>query len=88
MTIIDILGWLGSALLASCGLPQVWTTYRTKTVKGLSLAMLLTWHFGGLFMLIYICVVAPALPVIVNYALNAVSTTSLLVMYWMYRNNK
>jgi uncharacterized protein with PQ loop repeat len=66
---MKVIGWLGSIMLATCGAPQAWKSYRTKSSGDISSAFLSLWAAGEIFTLIY---VAPTLnyPLIVNYVFN------------------
>lgn len=66
---MDNIGWIGSLLLAFCGLPQAWEAYRTKSAKGL------TWGFCGMWLIGELCTFAYVLPkadlpLLVNYSAN------------------
>lgn len=72
------LSWIGSLLLAICGIPQVVKAARDpRSTAGLSWGLLVCWYFGELCMIggVQHCV---SLPVIANYACNAI-----MVMYLM-----
>lgn len=85
--ILEAMGWIGAVCLTLCGLPQVYTTLKTKTTKGLSLGMLLTWHIGGVLTGIYILFTSGQGPLLFNYGLNTLVTTTLLVLYYRYKSN-
>jgi len=42
----ETIGWIGNILFAICGIPQVIKTYRSKSVKDLSLLFLWLWFEG------------------------------------------
>jgi len=67
--VISILGWLGSLLLAICGAPQAWQSYKDKHSDGISWAFLLLWGFGEIFCLGYVYDKFD-LPLLMNYAVN------------------
>jgi uncharacterized protein with PQ loop repeat len=50
----ELIGWLGAFLLATCGLPQAWKTYRTKKCEDLSWVFILFWFGGEVLTLTYI----------------------------------
>jgi len=64
-----LMGWLGSILLASCGIPQAWSSYKDKHSHGMSWAFLLLWAFGELFAMIYVYDKLD-LPMMMNYGTN------------------
>ena len=69
MSDLEMIGWIGSVLLASCGLPQAIKSYRQQHAHGVSLIFLIMWLFGEVLVLIY---VAPKghWPLIFNYTVN------------------
>jgi uncharacterized protein with PQ loop repeat len=68
---METIGWLGSLLLAFCGLPQALESIKTKSSAGLTWGFILMWSFGEIFTFIY---VAPKmdLPLIFNYTANII----------------
>ena len=68
---LEIFGWVGSALFAFCGLPQAIECYRAGHSRGLSWGFLLSWLFGEIFTLAYVFPKADY-PLLFNYALNLV----------------
>lgn len=68
---MELIGWMGSILLAFCGLPQAWQSYRDKNSDGMTWGMLLMWGFGELLTIIYIL---PKfyLPLLFNYTANLI----------------
>lgn len=69
MSLIEIIGWLGSICLAICGIPQAWQSYKDKHSEGISWGFVLLWAFGELFALAYVYDKLD-LPLLVNYATN------------------
>ena len=69
LTMIEIIGWLGSICLAICGLPQAWMSYRDKNSHGISWGFVLLWAFGEAFALTYVYDKLD-LPLVVNYMTN------------------
>lgn len=51
--VTEIVGFVAAALTTSCYVPQVWHTWKTKDVSGISLMMYLTLFAGVSFWLIY-----------------------------------
>lgn len=70
-SLVAIMGWLGSMLLAVCGAPQAWQSFKDKHSDGISWAFLLLWGFGEIFCLGYVYNKLD-LPLFVNYAINIV----------------
>ena len=68
---MDNIGWLGSLLLAVCGLPQAVESYRTKSSAGLTWGFIIMWFVGELCTFIY---VLPKMdfPLLVNYSANII----------------
>lgn len=50
----EILGWIGSILLAFCALPQAIDSFKNKSSYGITWGLLLMWGFGEIFTLIYV----------------------------------
>ena len=68
MSSIELLGYSGSILLAVCGLPEAYASWK----RGYSLVsywFLYMWFFGEVFTLIYV-VDRLDIPLILNYSLN------------------
>lgn len=76
---MEFIGWMGSILLAFCGLPQAIESYRTKNSDGLTWGFLIMWGVGELFTIAYI-IPKMHLPLIFNYAANIVFI-SIIVYY-------
>jgi uncharacterized protein with PQ loop repeat len=66
---LDFIGWVGSLLLAFCGLPQAIESWRKKSSKGVTWGLLVMWMLGEVFTLIY---VFPKMdmPLLFNYSAN------------------
>lgn len=77
-------GWLGSALLATCSIPQFITVMTQGHAEGLSLAFLLMWAGGevlGLWFVVSIKITRSAkMPLLLNYGLNAILTLAMLAV--------
>jgi uncharacterized protein with PQ loop repeat len=50
----ETIGWIGNILFAICAIPQVIKTFRSKSVKDLSVLFLWMWFVGELLTFIYI----------------------------------
>lgn len=68
---MEYIGWIGSILLAFCGLPQAIESYRTKNSDGLTWSFLSMWGAGEIMTVIYIL---PKWhwPLIFNYTANII----------------
>jgi len=68
---METIGWIGSILLAFCGLPQAIESYKTKSSEGLTWGFLFMWLSGEILTFLY---VLPKLdlPLIFNYSANII----------------
>ena len=78
---INSLGWIGSILLASCGLPLAIQSIR-EGKSDLSWYFILMWGIGELFVLIYV-IPQRDYPLIFNYAGNLILIL-IIVRYRLY----
>lgn len=79
-----IIGWIGAILFATCAIPQVIKTWKSKRADDLSWLFLLFWLVGELltfFYIIYddILLKITHFPLYVNYIFN-----TFLVLYLIY----
>jgi uncharacterized protein with PQ loop repeat len=74
---METIGWIGSILLAFCGLPQAIESYKTKNSDGLTWGFLGMWGMGEIFTIIYIL---PKWhwPLIFNYTANIIFISIIL----------
>lgn len=49
---METISWLGSFLLAACGAPLAWQTFKDKK-SNISISFLYCWFFGEIFTVIY-----------------------------------
>ena len=82
---LDLIGWIGSFLLAWCGLPQAIQSFKQKHSDGLSWSFLFMWFFGEVFVLIYI-LPKNDLPLLFNYSINICCLV--VILYFKIRNDK
>ena len=68
---MEMIGWLGSILLAFCGLPQAIESYKTKSSEGLTWGFIGMWFIGEIMTFIYI-LPQMVLPLIFNYTANII----------------
>lgn len=75
----EIAGWISSAALALCALPQVLHTWRTGKTDGISLVFLTLWLVGELFGFVYIAGFDKTpWPIVVNYIANIIAIVYLI----------
>ena len=74
---METIGWIGSILLAFCGLPQAIESWKTKNSDGLTWGFLGMWGMGEIFTIIYIL---PKWhwPLIFNYTANIIFISIIL----------
>ena len=74
---MEYIGWIGSILLAFCGLPQAIESWKTKNSDGLTWGFLGMWGMGEIFTIIYIL---PKWhwPLIFNYTANIIFISIIL----------
>lgn len=74
---MEIIGWIGSALFAICGFPQMIQSIRDKHSDGLNWAFLGSWFTGEILTLMY---VIPKLdwPLLFNYTFNLICLLPIL----------
>jgi uncharacterized protein with PQ loop repeat len=66
---MDTIGWIGSLLLAFCGLPQALKCYREKHANGLDWGFLGAWFIGEVMTFAYV-LPKMDLPLMANYSAN------------------
>ncbi len=85
----ETVGWIGNILFAICGLPQVVKTFRSKSVKDLSVLFLWLW-FGGELLTFYYIVVGDLetgslhFPLYFNYVVNVFMACFLIYAKYVY----
>ena len=67
---MTILGYIGSILLAVCGLPEAYASWK-RGYSFVSSWFLFMWFFGEVFTLVYV-VDKLDIPLILNYGLNII----------------
>jgi uncharacterized protein with PQ loop repeat len=82
---MEFLGWIGSILLAFCGLPQAIESYKTKCSDGLTWGFLFMWLSGEILTFLY---VLPKLdlPLIFNYSANIIFL--IIIVYYKIKPKK
>ena len=76
---MESLGWLGSILLAFCGLPQALESIKTKSSEGLTWGFIGMWFIGEIMTFIYILPKLD-LPLLFNYTANIIFL-SIIIYY-------
>ena len=81
---IELIGWLGGALLTFCGVPLAWQSYKQGHAHGVNMAFLQMWIWGEALVLIYV-LAQPVLlyPLVANYSLNIVLIA--IILYYKVR---
>jgi uncharacterized protein with PQ loop repeat len=74
---MEYIGWIGSILLAFCGLPQAIESWKTKNSDGLTWGFLGMWGMGEIFTIIYI-IPKWHWPLIFNYTANIIFISIIL----------
>ena len=81
---IELLGSIAAILTTSAFLPQVYKTWKTKDVEGLSLAMYMVF-FAGVILWLGYGILIDSLPVIIANAFTGVSGAFIIyckLKYW------
>lgn len=80
-----MVGWVGAALLAFCGLPQAVHSWRTGSSDGVTWGLISMWGIGEVLTLVY---VLPKMdwPLLFNYAANIVFLS--VIMWYKVRPTK
>ncbi len=82
---METIGWLGSILLAFCGLPQALESYKTKNSDGLTWGFILMWFVGEILTVIYI-IPKWHWPLIFNYTANIIFLS--VILYYKIKPHK
>ena len=79
-----LFGIIGMTLIQGSYLPQLWKTYKTKDVTGLSGKFMLMVFLGCAAYLVYAISIQDPVYIISN-AISMILTACLLFMIWRYR---
>lgn len=82
---METIGWIGSILLAFCGLPQAIESYKTKSSAGLTWGFIGMWLIGELLTVIYI-IPQMVLPLLFNYTANIIFVS--IIVYYKIKPKK
>lgn len=80
-----MIGWIGSILLAGCGLPELIRTIRDGKCH-IGWGMLLSWFFGEVFVLLHILKTIDDLALLTNYTLNIIIIS--IMLYYKIRRRR
>ena len=84
MTLTDTIGTVGATLTTVAFLPQVWHTFRTKDVSGISLGMYTVLTMGIALWVAYGCLLS-AWPIIIANGITLALALAILLMKLRYR---
>lgn len=79
---MEVLGWIGSLLLAICAVPQAVQSFRQGHSQGVTHSLLWLWAGGEVFTLAYVLQRADW-PLVVNYTANMVSLG--VILWYKYK---
>jgi len=68
---MELIGWLGGIMLALCGIPLAWESFKQKHSNGISNMFLIMWLIGELMMFAYV-LPKHDMPLLFNYSINIV----------------
>jgi uncharacterized protein with PQ loop repeat len=85
MTLIDWIGWTGNFLLATCAVPLLWETIKTKG-KNVPMAFMWYWLTGEVLAIWFAIHKGQEIPIIANYFANVVLI--LVIVYLALRGKK
>ena len=84
MPLIDLIGYCAAVLTTASFVPQVWHTFRTRDVRGISLGMYSAFTVGIACWLVYGLLLG-AWPIVVANVITLALTVAILVMKLRYR---
>ena len=82
---MELIGWLGSLMMAFCAAPQAFKSYKSGNSHGISSSFLWIWFWGEFFTLFYILFAKFSIPLIVNYSVNIVFIFVIIWYHYMPR---
>ena len=68
---MELIGWIGSTLLALCGVPLAWQTFKQKHARYMSNTFLAMWLIGEILTFAYV-LPKQDYPLLFNYSLNII----------------
>lgn len=84
MSLLDLIGYFAAVLTTVSFIPQVWHTFRTRDVRGISLSMYSVFTVGVACWLAY-GLILRAWPIVVANVITLVLAGSILGMKLRYR---
>ena len=83
---MEKIGLIGSILLATCGIPEAYRSYKNRDCS-IGWLMLITWGLGEIFTLGYIVYKLGFLdPLLINYSINILAIG--VMIYYKQKGNK
>lgn len=81
---IGAIGWIATGLLALCYIPQIYETYTTKTVEGVSVVQWIILAIGFSFSITYaVCI--KAWPIVAGNSWGFLCSLIIIAMYYKYK---
>tara|TARA_B100000073_G_scaffold326992_1_gene312200 strand:+ start:1858 stop:2133 length:276 start_codon:yes stop_codon:yes gene_type:complete len=84
----ELFGWYASFVYSLYLIPQIIKTYTTKSVEDLSVTSLWITFSGGFGMFIYLFQQKGLYPVKFKNLFGLLSISTLLILYYKYKDNK
>ncbi|NBQ69422.1 MAG: PQ-loop repeat-containing protein [Nitrosomonadaceae bacterium] len=81
---ITVIGVVMFLCLNLCIVPQIWKTYRTKEVAGLSWSAYVLSLLGFMLALVYCWLTDAGVWILINYAVTTVLTVVEMILIWKY----
>lgn len=66
---MELIGWIGSILLALCAIPLAWECFKQKHANGISNMFITMWMLGEILTFAYV-LPKQDYPLLLNYSLN------------------
>ncbi len=85
MPLPDVIGFIAATLTTASFIPQVWHTFRTKDVHGISLGMYSAFTIGVASWLVYGLLLS-AWPIVIANFITLSLASAILVMKLRYRH--
>ena len=76
---MELIGWIGSILLALCAVPLAWQTFKQKHSNGISNTFLAMWLIGEILTFAYV-LPKQDYPLLLNYGLN-IACLAIVIRY-------
>lgn len=84
----ELFGFMSTAFLAVCGIPQAYKCFKIGNAKGLSVLFLYTWLVGEVFLIPYAIYLDWAFPILINAVINLIIVTIIFRYYYFPRKDK